>query len=421
MSMKFIHAADVHIDSPLRGLEAYEGAPVQQLRRATREAFERLITLAIDERVDFVIVAGDLFDGPWLDMHTGLWTAGQFRRLADENIAVYLLRGNHDAASKVRQAVRWPENVQSFSTERPETFLDESSGAAVHGLSFAQREVSQDIAAGYPDPVPRRFNIGVLHTSLTGSAEHDPYAPTTPEVLVGKGYDYWALGHVHARSEPPIREEPYIAFAGNTQGRHIRETGPKGCLLVTVDDAGQIDVQFHATDVLRWHRLEVVLGADDDLPELYDLVRQRLLDCYRAADGRFCAVRLRVRGACAAQRSLLAAAAREEAIAEIRNLANELDGQVWVEKIQLDVAPPVDLDALRRSSDLVGDLLRQIDQLAEDPPGLLELAGELRVLANREALAFQEAGLDPLDPLRLQPWLREAANLLVARLLETPS
>ena len=213
--MKFIHAADLHIDSPLRGLEVYDGAPVERLRRATRESLENLVALAIEKSVDFVIVAGDLFDGKWPDMATGVWTASQFWRLDRAGIPVYLIRGNHDAASQVREAVRWPGCVREFSVDSPETLIDE------------------DLGARYPDRIDRLFNIGVLHTSLNGHPDHDTYAPTHEDVLRARRYDYWALGHVHSRRI--VSEAPWIVYPGNTQGRHIRETGPRGCVLVTVD------------------------------------------------------------------------------------------------------------------------------------------------------------------------------------------
>ena len=205
---KFIHAADTHIDSRLLGLAAYEGAPVDRLRGASREAFANLVTLAIKEKVAFVIIAGDLFDGQWEDMRTGLWTAGQFRRLARENISVYLIRGNHDAASKVRARIDWPKNeqgaqiVHEFSVRKAETFQLADLGVALHGRGFAHQEAPDDLAKDYPDPVDGAFNIGVLHTSLSGDANHDTYAPTSEQVLVNKGYDYWALTHSPAAHGP---------------------------------------------------------------------------------------------------------------------------------------------------------------------------------------------------------------------------
>jgi len=421
---KFIHAADTHIDSRLLGLAAYEGAPAERLRGATRDAFANLVTLAIEERADFVIIAGDLFDGTWDDMRTGLWTAGQFQRLARENIPVFLVRGNHDAASKVRARITWPKNeknediVREFSVRNPQTIKLGGLGVALHGRGFTHQEAPDDLAKDYPKPIDGMFNIGVLHTSLSGDANHDTYAPTSEDVLTNKGYDYWALGHVHQRRT--MREGPRIEYPGNTQGRHARETGPKGCLVVTVED-GEIDqVDFHPTDVLRWHREEIALAEGDGLDDMYDLVRDRLQACHEDDEGRFMAVRLSVRGACRAHNDLVRKSEREEAIAQIRNLANEID-EVWVEKIQLETSPPIDLEQLRKGRDLLGDLLRHVEQVSEDNEQLIALAEALKPLGDKAAAELDQAGarLDEADHLRR--WVKQAEGILVARLTEAAS
>ena len=415
---RFIHAADLHIDSQLRGLESYEGAPVDQLRGATREAFANLVSLALDEDVDFVVIAGDLFDGTWQDMKTGLWTAGQFRRLERQKIPIYLIRGNHDAASRVRKSVSWPDNVHEFSVRRPETLHIEPLGVALHGQGFANSECSKDLAAEYPQAVADHFNIGVLHTSLAGSSQHDTYAPTREDVLLGRGYDYWALGHIHMRSDPPIREEPYIAYPGNTQGRHIRETGPKGCLLVTVEDGEISDVTFRATDTVRWHLTEIELEPQDGLSEVQAKVNERLVACHESAEGRLSAVRVVVRGPCAAHRSLVGKAERETFLAELRNQANSLDEEVWLEKILLETTTPVDWEQLRQGSDLLGDLLRHVEFVESDQDALRELGGELSPLLEKAATELKDSGVDLEDLDQLRRWLRQAESLLVAQLLE---
>ena len=414
---QFIHAADLHIDSPLRGLETYSGAPVERLRGATREAFENLISLAIQQRVAFVVIAGDLFDRQWPDMNTGLWTAEQFRRLQREDIPVYLIRGNHDAASKVRQAVRWPDNVHEFSVRKPESLELREFGVVLHGQGFAHRECPDDLASTYPDAVAEMFNIGVLHTSLTGSTQHDPYAPTSPETLIQRGYDYWALGHIHQRSDPPIQENPHIVYSGNTQGRHINESGAKGCLLVTVANGAVARLEFCETDTVRWKSAEVKLGENDHVAALLATVQLQLAACRAQADDRLVAIRLTITGACAAHRTLANPRDREETLAEIRNLANELD-VLWIEKVVLETRPPIDIDQLKTSPDLVGELLRMIDSMAADDSQLTTLASELDGLQGKLAGELDEIQVDLHDPDQLRRWLDCAEGLLVDNLLE---
>ena len=413
---RFIHAADLHLDSQLKGLEAYEGAPVDRLRNATRVAFENLIALAIDEQVDFVVIAGDLFDGKWTDQQTGLWTAAKFRQLERAGIDVYLIRGNHDAAAEVRQRVQWPPNVHEFPTDAPGTFLHEPTGIALHGQGFSQRETTIDLAAGYPLAIEGKFNVGLLHTSLTGDPNHDSYAPTREETLVSKGYDYWALGHIHTQRR--IRERPFIAYSGCTQGRHIHESGVKGCFLVTVRNEKAV-VQFRELDAIRWQLVEATAPPEGPMSELYDVIRQRLEQARASADGRFVAVRLVVTGQTACHRDLNAPNGHDDAVIQIRDLANSLD-QVWVEKIQFQTQPRVDVARLRESPDLLGELLRSLQALTEasDEELVQTFKDETSSLGTKAGLELRECDINLSDPELIRRWLCDAENLLVARLAE---
>ena len=224
--MKFIHAADIHLDSPLRGLERYEGAPVDEIRQATRRALENLVSLAVESEVDFVLLVGDLYDGDWRDHNTGLFFAKQMSEFRKAGIKVFLIAGNHDAQNVMTKSLRLPDNVHQLNTSKPETVRLEELGVAIHGQGFRTKAVTKNLAMDYPAAIPHVFNIGLLHTSVTGREGHDNYAPCTPTNLVDLNYDYWALGHVHTRE--CLSEDPPIHFPGNVQGRHIREAGPKG-------------------------------------------------------------------------------------------------------------------------------------------------------------------------------------------------
>lgn len=178
-SFRFLHAADVHLDSPLHGLARYEGIPHDDVRSATRAAFDNLIEMALREQVDFLVIAGDLYDGEWKHMGTGLYFAHAMGRLDREGIPVFLLAGNHDAASVITRQIPWPANVRLFSSRQPQTHLLEDLGVAVHGQSFATPAVTENLVAKYPDAIPHAFNTGVLHTALSGPPGHAPYAPAT--------------------------------------------------------------------------------------------------------------------------------------------------------------------------------------------------------------------------------------------------
>ena len=272
--MKFVHAADLHIDSPLRGLGAYDGAPVERVREATRRALTNLVQLCLDERAAFLVLAGDVFDGEWRDFNTGLFFLRELNRLRDAGTRVFLVRGNHDAASEVTRSLTWPDHVHVFADDRAETLVLDELGVALHGLSYPRREVKDTLLPLYPAPVAGALNVGVLHTSAEGRPGHASYAPCRLDELLRKGYDYWALGHVHAHEV--LHEAPWVVFPGNTQGRHIRETGPKGAVVVSVGGGAVTSVRHAPLDVVRWREVGLTLDGDDGVDELYDKARERL-------------------------------------------------------------------------------------------------------------------------------------------------
>jgi DNA repair exonuclease SbcCD nuclease subunit len=414
--MKVVHAADIHLDSPLRGLESYEGAPVDRLRGATRRALESLVELCLVEKVDLLLVAGDLYDGNWRDHRTGLFFAKQMSRLRAAAIPVVLLRGNHDALSQITRQLRLPDNVHELSTRRPETHVLEALGVAVHGQGFATQAVTDDLAARYPEAVPGLFNIGLLHTSLTGREGHAPYAPTTIETLKARGYDYWALGHVHRREV--VCEDPPVVFAGNLQGRHARETGPKGATLLTVEGGRVGAIEHRALDVVRWAVCEVEARTSDSAEDVIDRARLVLEAELERAQGRPLAARMVLQGTTAAETSLRRDP--ERWMQELRAVANDIGGEgVWVEKIAIETRAPLDLEALSARDDAVGQLAAAIRTLHQDDAAisdLLEQLGDFRQKLPPEAREGED-GVRLDDAAAVRALLTRVEKLLVARIL----
>lgn len=412
--MRFLHCADIHLDSPLRGLERYEGAPVEQVRGATRRAFENMVQCALREKVDFVVIAGDLYDGDWPDFNTGLFFAKGMAQLGESGIAVYVVRGNHDAASKLTRSLPLPKNVHLFPDKAPRTLTDDNLGLAVHGQSFATAAVFDDLAAGYPPAVPGYFNLAALHTSLTGRPGHDNYAPTTELVLKSKSYDYWALGHVHAREI--VSRDPWVVYPGNMQGRHIREQGPKGCELVTVED-GSITMESVSLDVLRWSELVIDVSGIADLDALLDRAAGDVRNELSKADGRIVGLRLRLQGAGAVHREI---SVRPDVIAEqFRAVALDASGgNAWVEKVDFRIRPPRGVDRFAAGDDPVSLLVREIKALTQDQGKLSSFASdalnELKLKLPVELNQDEGPRLDATDALK-EP-LNEAEGELLARL-----
>jgi DNA repair exonuclease SbcCD nuclease subunit len=370
--VRFVHCADLHLDSPLRGLERYEGAPAQDMREATRRSFANVVNLALEREVDFVLIAGDIFDGDWLDFNTGLFFANQLRRLGDADLRAFIVRGNHDAMSKISKAVTLPKNVHVFKPAKPATVIDEDIGFAIHGQSFATGVVTDDLAAQYPDAHSGLLNIGLLHTALVGREGHEPYAPTTPTRLANKGYHYWALGHIHSREI--VQKNPWIVFPGNIQGRNARELGPKGCVVVEGDaDEGIRSVEFVATDVARWQCLTIDATDVAHLDDLQAAVQNAVRGTVLESGDRLLALRLSIGGRTPLHGKL--AGSPESFRAEVCVWLNEASGgTAWLEKIRLSVSAPLDLSALAGRDDPFGILLRRLDELAADPEALARLA-----------------------------------------------
>ncbi|MDE3011977.1 MAG: DNA repair exonuclease, partial [Pseudomonadota bacterium] len=301
--MRFIHTADIHLDSPLKGLSAYADAPAQVLRSASREAFANLVGEAIELAVDFMVIAGDLYDGNWKDFNTGIYFARQMGRLRAAGIPVYLLLGNHDAENEMTRRLELPDNVHRFPSTRAGSFRIPELRVALHGQSFREASTTANIVLGYPPPVEGWFNIGVLHTALEGGTVHANYAPCSRAELEARGYQYWALGHVHEHRV--WNGACTIAFPGNLQGRHVREPGARGALLVEADGAGIRSVQRLLVDVLRWHVLTVDASPAQDLAAVVRLAGQALAGL-AASEGssRPLAVRVVMAGATAAHGQL---------------------------------------------------------------------------------------------------------------------
>lgn len=360
---RFLHAADIHLDSPMRGLEADPDAPVGLIRDASRIAFRNLIDLAIDERVAFVLVAGDLYDGDWQDWRTGQFFITQVARLAAAGISLMLVAGNHDAASVLTRNLRLPQHVTLFPHEQSGQLVLEEHGVAVHGQSFATRAITQDLSRNYPRAVPGLFNIGLLHTSLTGRAGHENYCPTTPDALIAREYDYWALGHVHTREI--VCRDPWIVFPGNLQGRQIRENGPKGATLVSVSQGRVASVEHRILDVLRWCSIELPITDDRDLDSAMDRVARALSTSLQAADGRPIAARVTLTGATPLHEQLLTDAERirQGVIAEGRQ--HGIDA-VWIESVVISTTSTADFRSLATRPDVLGRLTKVLAEIAKD-------------------------------------------------------
>ena len=395
--MKFIHTADIHLDSPLSGLAAYKDAPADLLRTVTRDAFTKLVDVAIDESVDFMVIAGDLYDGTWKDYNTGHFFCREMGRLNKVGIPVYLLFGNHDADSEMTKKLALPANVHQFESRKPSTFQIDALKVALHGRSYKDAATLENLATGYPDPIAGWLNIGVLHTALGGNAAHANYAPCSVAELNAKGYDYWALGHVHEHAI--VQESPWIVFPGNLQGRHIRETGSRGAVIVTADDGGIQSVDRLLVDLLRWHIVEVDASSANEMSEVVRLVGQafeRLLGL--TPEKIFLSVRVCIKGKTAAHGELfgLESQLREEILGQA---ASQGIDRLWVEKVRLETQPLSDIGEVGERTDAIADLHALLSGAPEDADFLKSLLDDLRPMVDKAPIELIKA-VPELDAIR---------------------
>lgn len=413
----FLHAADLHLDSPLKGLERYEGAPVDEIRQATRRALQNLVNLALERTVDFLILAGDLYDGDWKDHNTGLFFVAQMARLREAGIPVVAISGNHDAANKMTRSLHLPDNVELLPATHAATARADrlrELGMAVHGRSFAKPNESDNLMLSYPPKIPGMFNIGVLHTSLAGAEGHAPYAPCSLHDLRSKEYDYWALGHVH--QSQIVCQQPWVVFPGNCQGRHIREPGVRGCYLVHVDDRGTAQLEFQSLDVFRWATCVVSAEPAERIDDLLSAVTQELTRVKQAHEGLPLAVRVLIAGSSPIHEQLAADPPRWTQ--EIRSSGLQAGGGVWIEKVLIRTTPCGGSAGPAVGDGPLGDLLQYFDALQQDDAQLQDLAGELEDLARKlpDELRQSDDGVRPNDPQWVRELLDTVRPLLVHRL-----
>ena len=327
-------------------------APIEELKSATRKAFEAVIAHCLDEQVDFLLIAGDVFDGNCRDFNTILWLRHQIRRLGE--VPVFIVLGNHDYRIGTTQQIPWPDNTHIFPCDKAATIqfrTKDGSEVAIHGQSFAKAAVTDNLAIHYPDAIGGALNIGLLHCNYEGALNHDPYAPCKRADLVAKGYDYWALGHIHKATiyKPASAIDPWVVYPGNIQGRHIRESGPKGCFLVSAEQGAiSKEPEFLRTDSLSWHELKsspnpdatswegVLKALETQLGELVALEAKRPL-----------AIRVRLTG----KTKLYTKALRDWPELELKVLDFcSLYPNVWVEKVANGLEPAHDLNEIPKDS-----------------------------------------------------------------------
>ncbi|MCU0270105.1 MAG: DNA repair exonuclease [Acidimicrobiales bacterium] len=392
--LRFLHAADLHLDTPVSAVGGYPPAVAELLRDASLQAWDRLVETASARRVAFVLLAGDVYDGAERGLRAQRRFLAGLTRLSEEGIRSFVVHGNHDPVEEGWSAVaRFPDLVRRFEPHEvgSEAFTVDGQPVVVHGISYAVRHTTENLAARFPPATDGAFHVGLLHANVGGPASgHADYAPCTLADLRRVGYDYWALGHVH-RAQVLHRGDPWVVYPGNLQGRSPKpsERGPKGAVVVEVDGGRPRTPEPVALDVVRFEELAVSIGDHDVLSLLDELTTRAAPEAH---DGRAVVVRARVEGAGPLHAELLSADRRRDVLAELRQRGAEATSPVWWDRLEWRTRPARDLDDLRRRNDFVADLLTTTEGGDEVWTGWIDaLPHEVRRLLGDDCP-------DPADP-----------------------
>lgn len=382
MAFRFIHAADVHLDSPLRSLALRNAELAAMIGNATRQALTRIVDLCLHERVDALLLAGDLYDGDQTSMKTARFLAEQARRLHEAGIRTFIIRGNHDALSRITRELVLPDSVTVFGGRADAVTMDGSPvPVVIHGLSFKEPHAPECLLGKYKRPIEGAVNVGLMHTSLGGGAGHDPYAPCSLADLGASGFQYWALGHVHKRAV--VEGACAIVMPGMPQGRDVNEGGAKSVTLVTIGDDRSVRIEERATGVAQFERVSVDATGLAEWRDLLAATGRALEQARAATPSEHLVARLRIVGA-----TPLAWRIRRDhdlLKAEAEGRASAV-GACWIEKLELECRPP------REGAASAADPLAELRRLVEDEvlrsdafrAELAEIMGELRAQLPQE-------------------------------------
>jgi exonuclease SbcD len=411
---RFVHAADLHLDSPFVGLAQVHPQLREALVSATFDSLQRLVDLCLACRAEFLLLAGDLFDGPRLSLKAQVRLRQELARLGQAGIETFIVWGNHDYLATSGQPLDWPPGVTVFPAGEVTGRAVRRDGAVlarIFGVSHGSAAEREDLARRFPIAAPGPFSIGLLHANLDKSAGYDDYAPCTLADLCRAGYDYWALGHIHA---PGVRRvaQPAVVYAGNPQGRHINESGPRGCYLVEVD-GHEVETHFREAAAISWEAHEVEVSGFTHLTQVAARLAQVVEEARPQGAAQGLILRLTLTGRGSVHRELRLPGNLADLLEEVRQQGMSQHPWVWVESFPLHTAPDYDLAALIRGSDLAATVLKTL----EDTRALGELPPEIESLL--ESLYLNPQGRRHLPDLAALDWrtyLQNTTDEILSRL-----
>lgn len=430
---RFLHSADLHLDSPFKGMSHLPDSIRDRVRESTFAALQELVTLAVQEQVDLVLISGDVYDLADRSLRAQIRFQKAMQELSIHHIPVFIIHGNHDPLDGRAAKLSWPEGCYIFGTEQVESVLVEREGrgaiARVHGISYRTSAVVDNLALKFQQtdshikqPV---FEIGMLHTNVEGEADHDNYAPCTKQDLLQSGMNYWALGHVHTRkviNGGTNSGDTCIVYPGNTQGRSVRECGPRGCYIVDVTAEGYTKLTFHPLDQIRWFVETIQIVGMENEQEIKDALELKMQEVLKLADGRSCMIRLVLEGRGPVHDLLRKGSALQDLLDELRDqeMIRVEQGAVfiWPESIDDRTGRVIDQEQLLEQRSFVGDMLRMSRELQQSDDALGQFRDEALSSLLLQSKVAKVLGADTANEDELREMLRAAENLLIDTLAD---
>ncbi|WP_238649381.1 metallophosphoesterase family protein [Paenibacillus piscarius] len=416
---RFLHAADLHLGSRFAGLAHLPQEIRSYLRESTFAALGRLVGVAVAQQADFVVISGDVYDMADASLQAQLRFREALNELGSHGIQVFLIHGNHDPLDGPRLASAPPGHVTVFGGSEPGFGIarrrtDGQEVAVVSGISYPTSKVTENTALTFSrQPGSRLFHIAMLHGNVDGDLQHETYSPCTRKDLISRGYDYWALGHIHKRSI--LHEHPPIVYPGNIQGRRIKETGAKGCYIADVNEEGAVSLHFHELDSVRWQVCELSIGGLADEAAWTRAVELAVEEIRESAPQMMTVVRFRLTGRGDVHKVLAEKGAVDDLLSELqrretaRAVRKDYAGLVWTEGFSIETGLAVDQERLLQEDSFLGEMLRLAGRCTENEEELDGLmAAALRPLTENQELRRLLAATGSSDKLE---WLRSAAEL----------
>ncbi|RKD73141.1 DNA repair exonuclease SbcCD nuclease subunit [Sinobaca qinghaiensis] len=407
-AIRFIHAADLHIGAPFAALKTADTGMQDEVLKSTETAVERMVRAAVRESVDFLLLAGDLFDQKSRSIRGQVFLKQQFERLEKEKIKVYIIYGNHDPVEGNYAPVTWPDNVHVFSNKGEWAVhrVDEKQAVHIYGYSYEKREVTENIVPFYEKQPGGMLHIALLHgQQLESTAPHQPYAPFRLQELKDKQMDYWALGHIHKRMELA----PNIHYPGCIQGHHLKEDGEKGCLLVELSPE-QTTTKFMPVSPFTYERITVSINQMTSIEELHTALEETLETRFTGSI-KGCAVRLIIEGSGPLHDVLRQEAKREEMLEWLGEAGRKSVPFYIVESIENKTMQQSDIDAFEQLL-FTGDLKKAAQTVKSGEANLKDNWPSLKNSAERygiEEPAAEELVEEALHLIR-EKWLRREAD-----------